>query len=354
MKKIIYSMAVLMMGLAFTACSSDDDNNSDNNVSEKEQAMQAITSQYVNNVIFPIYQSLASQTSTLFDQLVEAKSKFRTGTLTQGDIDKLCNTFIAARSAWEQSESFLYGAATDFGIDPHIDTWPLDRTALAKALSSAEIIEDLDDLDDGGIDNARALVGEQQLGFHGIEFIIFRDGKNRSLAALQGVEDDEAFEGRNITGEQELVFAAAVAGDLRDKCFQLEVSWLGDKAPTLPGNQPDDVRKPYNKEEQQMLTRLRAIIDEHLADPDFNIELLATSMNMSHSALYKRLKALTGMSLVEFINDYKIFNAVQLFRQGETSVEQVCEQCGFGDAKNFRSMFKRKMQMTPKQYIQSL
>ena len=225
-------MAVLMMGLAFTACSSDDDNNNgENNVSEKEQAMQAITSQYVYNVIFPIYQSLASQTSTLFDQLVEAKSKFRAGTLTQGDIDKLCNTFIAARSAWEQSESFLYGAATDFGIDPHIDTWPLDRTALAKALSSAEIIEDLDDLDEGGIDNARALVGEQQLGFHGIEFIIFRDGKNRSLAALQGIEDDEAFEGRNITGEQELVFAAAVAGDLRDKCFQLEVSWLGDKTP---------------------------------------------------------------------------------------------------------------------------
>ena len=231
MKKTIFSMAVLMMGLAFTACSSDDDNNGDNKLAEKEQAMQAITDQYVNNVVFPIYKSLASQTSTLYDQLVEAKSKFRAGTLSQSDIDRICDTFIAARSAWEQSESFLYGAATDFGIDPHIDTWPLDRTALAKALSSAEIIEDLDDLDDGGIDNARALVGEQQLGFHGIEFVIFRDGKNRSLAALQGVEDDEAFSGRGITGEQELIFAAAVAGDLRDKCFQLEVSWLGDQAP---------------------------------------------------------------------------------------------------------------------------
>lgn len=179
MKKTIFSMAVLMMGLAFTACSSDDDNNGDNKHAEKEQAMQAITDQYVNNVVFPIYKSLASQTSTLYDQLVEAKSKFRAGTLSQSDIDRICDTFIAARSAWEQSESFLYGAATDFGIDPHIDTWPLDRTALAKALSSAEIIEDLDDLDDGGIDNARALVGEQQLGFHGIEFIIFRDGKDR-------------------------------------------------------------------------------------------------------------------------------------------------------------------------------
>ena len=231
MKKTIYSLAVLIMGLAIAACSSDSDNESDNTQSEKEQAMQAITGQYVEGVVYPIYKSLASQTSTLFDQLVEAKAKLRAGSLTQGDIDRICTTFIAARSAWESSESFLYGAATDFGIDPHIDTWPLDRTALAKALSSSEIIEDLDDLDDGGIDNARALVGEQQLGFHGIEFIIFRDGKNRTLAALQGTEDDEAFSGRNITGEQELIFAAAVAGDLRDKCFQLEVSWLGDKAP---------------------------------------------------------------------------------------------------------------------------
>jgi len=232
-KYFILSVAVLLGALNLTSCSSDDDDNKngDNTGNEKEQAMQSITSQYVNSVVFPIYQSLASQTSTLFDQLVNAKAKLRAGTLTQGDIDKICTTFINARSAWESSESFLYGAATDFGIDPHIDTWPLDRTALAKALSSAEIIEDLDDLDNGGIDNARALVGEQQLGFHGIEFIIFRNGQNRTLGALNGVEDDEAFAGRNITGEQELIFAAAVAGDLRDKCFQLEVSWLGDKAP---------------------------------------------------------------------------------------------------------------------------
>ncbi len=245
MKKIfIYSMA-LLMSLSFTACSSDSDNNNDNNtLNEKEEAMQAITAQYVNNVVYPIYKQLAAQTETLFDQLVSAKAKYRDGSLTQGDIDKICATFINARSAWEVSESFLYGAATDFGIDPHIDTWPLDRTALAKALSSSEIIEDLDDLDDGGIDNARALVGEQQLGFHGIEFIIFRNGKNRTLAALQAEEDDEAFSGRHITGEQELVFAAAVAGDLRDKCFQLEVSWMDEKAPKTHQDRVEECEFP--------------------------------------------------------------------------------------------------------------
>ncbi|MBQ3631846.1 MAG: imelysin [Prevotella sp.] len=246
MKKIfMYAMLFAACTLGFTSCSDDDDNKDDNQqLTEKEQAMQAITEQYVNNVVFPIYKSLASQTADLYDQLVSAKGKLRAGTLTQTDIDNICTTFVNARSAWESSEAFLYGAATDFGIDPHIDTWPLDRTALAKALSSNEIISDLDDLDDGGIDNARALVGEQQLGFHGIEFIIFRDGKNRALAALKGVENDEAFSGRNITGEQELIFAAAVAGDLRDKCFQLEVSWLGDKAPKAHQDRVEECEFP--------------------------------------------------------------------------------------------------------------
>lgn len=234
MKKLFEHMllAAVMLSLTatFTACS-DDDDEGDSALTEKEAAMQALTEQYVNNVIYPIYSSLANQTDDLFNKIVNAKNKFRAGTITQSDIDQICTVFINARSAWEQSESFLYGAASDWGIDPHIDTWPLDRVALAMQLSAKEIVDELDDLDNGGIDNARILVGEQQLGFHGIEFIIFRDGKNRTVSALKGVEDDAAFAGRNITGEQELIFAAAVAGDLRDRCFQLEVSWLGDKAP---------------------------------------------------------------------------------------------------------------------------
>ena len=87
----------------------------------------------------------------------------------------------------------------------------------------------LDDGDDG-IAYAGAKLGQELLGFHGIEFILFRDGQNRSLASLQAKENDEAFAGKTVTGEQELVYAVAVAGDLRDKCFQLEVAWRGETA----------------------------------------------------------------------------------------------------------------------------
>ena len=60
------------------------------------------------------------------------------------------------------------------------------------------------------------------------------------------------------------------------------------------------------------------------------------------------------MSLIEFINDYKISVAVNLFNRGETNVETVCLKCGFRDVKNFRNLFRRKTGLLPKQYVDSL
>lgn len=113
-------------------------------------------------------------------------------------------------------------------------------------------------------------------------------------------------------------------------------------------------KRTYTKEEQIFLLRCREIIDDNLSNPDFNIDFLAEKLAMSHSTLYKKLKQMTGMSLIEFVNDYKIYKAVQAFKEGQTNVVKVSEMCGFGDIKNFRNVFKRKMQMSPKQFVQSL
>lgn len=112
--------------------------------------------------------------------------------------------------------------------------------------------------------------------------------------------------------------------------------------------------KVYTKEEQKFILRVREIIDDNLQNPDFSIVFLAEKLGMSHSPLYKKLRQMTGMSVIEFVNDYRIYKAVQLFRQGETNVESVAEAVGINDIKNFRTLFKRKMQMTPKQFVQSL
>ena len=189
--------------------------------SRQDKELKAAVEQYVPGVIYKIYGNLADASELLYNQLAEMKAS---ETFSQAQIDQLCTTFLEARKWWEQSEAFLYGAATAYGIDPHIDSWPLDKDKLAKSLSNAETIADLDEEGAGAVDE----VGAASLGFHGIEFIIFRNGNNRTAAALNGVEDDEAFAGRNVTGKSEIIFATAVAEDLRNYCFELQAAWDPD------------------------------------------------------------------------------------------------------------------------------
>ena len=107
----------------------------------------------------------------------------------------------------------------------------------------------------------------------------------------------------------------------------------------------------YNREEQKFLLECRRVIEECMTDENFGIEMLAAKLAMSHSTLYKKIRKMTGMSLIDFINEYRICKAVSLFRNGNTNVQKVSELCGFRDIKTFRETFKRKMNMPPKQYI---
>lgn len=110
----------------------------------------------------------------------------------------------------------------------------------------------------------------------------------------------------------------------------------------------------YTREEQKFLLECRRIIDENMTDEEFGIEMLSAKLAMSHSTLYKKIRKMTGMSLIEFINDYKIYKAILMFKNGNTNVQKVSEACGFRDAKTFRDAFKKKMNIPPKQYILQL
>ncbi|WP_296123742.1 hybrid sensor histidine kinase/response regulator transcription factor [uncultured Bacteroides sp.] len=112
--------------------------------------------------------------------------------------------------------------------------------------------------------------------------------------------------------------------------------------------------KKYTKEEQRFLLKCKEVIDDNLTNGNFDVMFLADQLGMSHSSLYRKIKAVTGMSVIEFINEYRIFKAVQCFKEGETNISTVCVKCGFNDLKNFRDSFKRKMKVSPKQYISQL
>lgn len=235
MKKYFKLPVLLVMGIlmtvTFSSCSDDDVTDSPNNtLSEKETLLKSASTDYVNDVIYPTYGNLATQTGLLYEQLNSVKEKFKAdpSSVSQNDIDQICSTFLEARSYWEETEAFLYGAATDFGIDPHIDTWPLDLDGLVTELKNSDKIAQLDNGNEG-IAYAANKLGQELLGFHGIEFIIFRNGQNRDVNSLLGNDPDLISSyGANISGREELIYATAVAGDLRDRCYQLNVAWNPD------------------------------------------------------------------------------------------------------------------------------
>ena len=197
------------MTFNFSACSDDDDpDGGDTELSEKDKRYQAIADQFTKNTVIVTYTGLADQTEALVEKLKALKAD-----KTDDNVKSVCETFLNARAWWEKSEAFLYGAATDFGIDPHIDSWPLDLDGLQTALKNTEQVEAMGG-EDGDI-YAGEKLGNSLLGFHGIEYILFEDGSPKSVSKISDLH---------------LTYAVAVAGDLRNRCWQLELSWRGESA----------------------------------------------------------------------------------------------------------------------------
>ena len=244
MKRISNLFAMLFMGAlavtSFTACSDDDDDitlggDKDNpTVGNQWTGVQAemweVANQYVNQVVFPTYKNLAASADVLYEQAVNVQQKHSAGTLTDGDVEAACEAFKAAREYWEKSEAFLYGAATDYNLDPHMDSWPLDQGQMADFLSNPTMVAGLYSDDPIAFVNQNNANFDTALGFHGLEFVLFRDGAPRKAAVYDGIEDHPSFANVTVQCADELAFLVAVAGDVRDNCYRLEVSWLGLQA----------------------------------------------------------------------------------------------------------------------------
>ncbi len=199
--------ATLMIGI--TACSDDDDNNGQGNeLSQKEKTFKAAIVPYVDNTIVPTYKGMADNAILMSDACNAIAEAFDNGTLATEHVKAAGNYWNLCRDYWEKSEAFLYGAAADYNIDPHIDSWPLDKNAME------ELLVDLRNGKGWTIDNN---AGYGLLGFHAVEYMLFElsDDGNASLP-----------HNTNYTKE-ELVYLCTVAEDLRNQCIRLEASWAG-------------------------------------------------------------------------------------------------------------------------------
>ncbi|MGA9637737.1 hybrid sensor histidine kinase/response regulator transcription factor [Flavobacterium sp.] len=92
------------------------------------------------------------------------------------------------------------------------------------------------------------------------------------------------------------------------------------------------------------------IVEENIADADFNVNVFTDQMHMSRSVLFRKMKVLTGQSINEFVRTIKLKRAGQLLISTQMNISDVAYEVGFNDLKYFRKCFKTVFDETPSTY----
>ena len=145
----------------------------DNSTINSNEALDPIVENYVNVVVLPTYKDLKEKNSTLYDAVVALANN-----PSNSAFETACNAWITAREPWEESEAFLFGPVDELGLDPNMDSWPLDQNAIVQILNSQK----WGDLEwSEGDDDAKVESAQNVRGFHTLEFLLFKDGKPRTV-----------------------------------------------------------------------------------------------------------------------------------------------------------------------------
>ncbi len=113
---------------------------------------------------------------------------------------------------------------------------------------------------------------------------------------------------------------------------------------------PSDIE--VESENDKFILRVVRIVEENLENPDFNVSMLCDALGHSYLSVYRKVKALTGDTVNDFIRAVKLKRAAQYLRSGELRTSEILYKSGFNSHSYFTKCFKKYFGMTPKEYME--
>ena len=178
MKKALNVMLIALMGVALVGCKDKNSTSTEvDEASKKEQAMQKVMTPYVHHAVIPVYEGMADAAMNLAEDMgkILAASMIDPASEDSMLIHNACEHWTESRKNWERSEAWLYGPADYEGIDPHIDSWPFDKTGFDDVISDAA---EMAKYSRALVDNTT--LDEEEyglLGYHALEYVLYENGK---------------------------------------------------------------------------------------------------------------------------------------------------------------------------------
>ncbi|MCU7552841.1 ATP-binding protein [Chitinophagaceae bacterium LB-8] len=105
-----------------------------------------------------------------------------------------------------------------------------------------------------------------------------------------------------------------------------------------------------NPVDKEFLDKVIQLIEEHMDNPSFGVDMLSKKVGMSQPVLYKKLKAVTSMSVNDFVKSLRLKKAANLLQQKHLAVYEIAYSVGYSDSKYFSKEFKKVYGKTPSEY----
>ncbi|MEE9336936.1 MAG: imelysin family protein [Methylococcaceae bacterium] len=232
------------------------------NPEDADASISSIISSTATHVVLASYEDFATEAQGLADTLDTFKAA-----PTDDNLQKVQFAWRDTRRPWEQTESFLFGPVDTQGIDPAVDSWPVNRTDLEAVLNSSNALT---------LDFVAAL-DDTLHGFHTVEYVIF------------GADNDK--KAADIT-EREMEYLTSSASLLHDQVNKLANAWrptsgnFVNKFATA-GQQGNKTYPSETSALQELVNGMIAIVDEvgngKIADPfsKFDHELVESQFSFN-------------------------------------------------------------------------
>lgn len=107
-----------------------------------------------------------------------------------------------------------------------------------------------------------------------------------------------------------------------------------------------------NSPDERFLQKAIELVEKNIDDPDLDIERFSSEIGVSRMQLYRKLNALTEMTVKEFVKNIRLKRAAQLLIQKKMNVSEVAYAVGFRDLSHFRKCFRQEFGMSSSEYIE--
>lgn len=102
-----------------------------------------------------------------------------------------------------------------------------------------------------------------------------------------------------------------------------------------------------NNSNESFLLQIDTIISENIESADFTVDTIVDKMLMSRASVYNRLKELTGLSIGDYVNGFRLNHAKELLAGSDKPISEIASRLGFSSQRYFSTFFKNKTGLTP-------